>query len=369
MRAEASLPPAEFLARFAPAIRARQISIGCSFAPEQFEGVKGAGEIALRALRIAVEELGITDIRLGLRWDRLAPEGAILAYYEPYLDYCFASPTVRHVVLDLGPIKTFRWPEVHVPEAVIASLASVPADRASITPRDELAQRSFDHFARALEYVGSMHPATRSVSICFNEPFHRFGTREWTMSEAYLAELVRIVEESGLLPGCSYIVNSAQGLQLDRIAAFFEDLAEARASLRARLVSGFDLYPFLPPVVATPVLRELLGAARAIRRRWYAQARRNIERAQAGGYRIEVTEAQAEPYGNQQAVGNSIAHYQHVLAECINGVLNPAQPASVIRMWGVEYQTARVLSRTASDANRQILELTRDVNALTAKSP
>ena len=186
------------------------------------------------------------------------------------------------------------------------------------------------------------------------------------MSQGYLLALIRLVEQSRLFPGCGYLINSAGGRQLNRIADFFERVVVIDPSLPGRVTSGFDLYPYLPPLSPVPVLREALDLAREAWRRTHTRTARNIRRA--GGparYRIEVTEAQTEPWGVEQTVGNSLQHFERVLAESIDGILNPDQDGSVIRMWGIEHQLERVLTRSGVPANRAILDLTRRVNALT----
>lgn len=362
----------EFLDRYLPVVRERQIGIGCSFAPEEFTSTPGdGGAFALRALRAAVEEYRVTDIRLGLRWNRLAPDGeAFDAYYEPFLEYCLRSPDVAHLCIDLGPIKTFRWPEVHVPQSVLEELRVLPPRGAVISAQSELAQRSFEHFERGLRYLGERYDGRTRISFCFNEAFHAFGPFGWTMSDEYVAELVSLVRESGHFPNAGFVINSSEDRQLDRIAAFFEALVRADASLAEHLTSGFDLYPFLPSVLGISALGRAFERTRARWRRARAATARNIERANAPrfGYRIEVTEAQTEPWGREQTVGNSLPYFEHVLADSIDRVLNPAQDSSVIRMWGIEYQLEKVLSGTGTQANEAILNLARTLNEASRRS-
>lgn len=372
LRSEARLPPAEFLAHYRDALRTRKIRIGCSFSPEYFGaaadgGQPGSHEIAMRVLRAAVEDVGMADIRLGLRWDNLAPDGVtITSFYKPYLDYCFNHPAVRSVALDIGPMKTFRWPEIHVPDTVLDSLRKVPKKTATITPEMEIARLSLAHAQRTVDYLGREYDGEKPTFISVNEPFHGFGRFKWTMSEAYIEQLLDIVYDSGYFGDAGLLINSAQGIELNRIADFFETLVRKRPALKGRLTSGFDIYPFLPPVLDFPVVREVTANVRRIRRDWDDQAAMNLRRARdpAVGYRIEITEAQAEPFGRQQTVGNSLPHYQHVLAQCIDRILDPAQDESVIRLFGIEYQLQTVFSGAATAANLQILDVTRQINGL-----
>lgn len=372
LRREALLPMEEFLAHYEGAIRERRIRIGCSFSPESL-GVEGrrANERghsrALGILRAAVEDLGMADIRLGLRWSSIAPNGTNLTdFYAPYLDYCFRNPAVRSVALDIGPLKTFRWPEIHVPRAVLDRLDSVPSSKAEIRPEMEVARLGIEHARRVVDSLGREYDGAKPVTISLNEPFHGFGQFRWTMGEAYLLEVLDVVFDSPYFGDAHVLVNSAQGLDLNRIARFFELLIRRRPELRGRLISGFDIYPFLPPASDFPVLRQILGSIRARHREWDRQVGPNLEWAHdpVSGYRIEVTEAQAEPFGSHPSVGNSLPHFQHVLAECFDRVLDPSQEESLIRLFGIEYQLRLQQSGRAGPENLAILDLTRRINRL-----
>lgn len=361
MRAVARLPRAAFLDAYRERIVRRRIEVGCSFAPEVFsERGNHDRDFPLLALRYAVEECGIADIRLGLRWNTLVPEpGVFSEYYAPYLDYCFASEAVQHLVLDIGPIKTFRWPEVHVPEHVLARVADVPAVGAEIEPTSALAEESYAHAERTLAYLAGWDRGSTRVSFACNEPFNPFGPQRWTLSEAYLVRLVEMILAREEFADAGFVVNSSEGRDLERIARWFGALVAARPELRGRLTSGYDLYPFVPGRSRASAWLMGLGAV------GWRGARRNVERARAAGYRIEVTEAQAEPWGAERAVGNSLAHYQHVIAESVDRILDPAQDTSIVRMWGIEHQVERVLRGGDGAAeNREILRLTAEINSL-----
>jgi hypothetical protein len=368
---DARLSHDRFLAAYAERVVARRIRIGCSFAPEQFgtaPDAPAASAVAIEGLRRAVEDFGIADVRLGLRWSHLCPDGETFTdFYAPYLEYCFASPHLRSLCLDIGPIKTFRWPEVHVPGAVLATLTTIPARGAVIAAGTELAERSLAHAQRTLEYIDTeFGRSDRPLSFCFNEPFHPFGPLRWVMSEDYLDQLVRVVRRSPFADA-SFVLSSSEGTDLARIAALFERLIQSDAALRGRLVSGYNYYPFTPPPLDFPGTG---GPLAALRRLWYsprrsAAADRAHPSDRASGYRIEVTEAQCEPWGREVRAGNSLLLYQHVLAECIDHILDPGQDESVIRMWGLEHQLQRAATAPGAE-NRAILALTRSINALPA---
>ena len=65
-------------------------------------------------------------------------------------------------------------------------------------------------------------------------------------------------------------------------------------------------------------------------------------------------------------MGNSLPHFQHVLAECFDRVLDPEQDESLIRLFGIEYQIRLQQSGRAAPDNLAILELTRRINEMSA---
>ena len=354
-----------FLDRYRHAIRSGHITVGCSFSPEHCESLGNIGASPLDVLRIAVEDYGISDIRLGLRWSTLAPDNeAFSDYYDPYIDFCLNSAHVRRVLFDIGPIKTFRWPEVHVPEIVLSRLSPPPPTGSAIGPTDPIATQSYAHAGRALDYLAQRversNEQTR-VGFAFNEPFHSFGPRGWTVNEDYLSELVTLIQHAGF-GSAEFLLTSSEGLQLGRIASFFERLLAADPTLAGRLTSGYDLYPFAPTSRVTGAIRTVRRLFPALTGQWRS-ASRSIAQAQALGYDIEVTEAQAEPWNPAPDVGDSLRHFERVLGESITYVLNPQQPASVIRMWGIEHQITRRLGGSGGQ-NAAILDLTREINAI-----
>ncbi len=374
LRPEAYLSAPDFLAHYESAFRAQGVRIGTSFAPELLgaspsHADRDADALAKRVLAAAVEDLGMTDVRLGLRWSNLAPDtDALNDFYEPYLDYCFASPLVRTVSLDIGPIKTFRWPELHVPQRVLDRLKVTPARGATITPDDELAQISFEHAERTVEYLARRYGGAKPVTFSFNEPFHGYGPQRWMMSPAYLVRMVEIIRASTAFRDACFLVNSAGGADLDQIAAFIDLLRARYPEVRDRLTSGVSMYTFVPPYVwfRRPVLQDILAHIQQPTRNWYGEVAKNLRRARdpERGFPIEITEAQAEPFGPLKQAGDSLAYYQHVLSECMERILNPAQRDTTIRMFGAEYQLARRFAGTATEGNEAILGLTRAINHL-----
>ncbi|NLE31055.1 hypothetical protein GX618_02145, partial [Candidatus Dojkabacteria bacterium] len=117
------------------------IVLGTSFSPEY---AKSLGcENPLKLLKIINKELGIKDIRLGLRWNVVERDKKIsLDYYDKYLKYLFKNDC--KVCLNIGPIKIFRWPEEHIPRQISVKKGEY------ITPDMDIAKYSYQYFEKLL---------------------------------------------------------------------------------------------------------------------------------------------------------------------------------------------------------------------------
>ncbi len=355
--AEASRPNDEFLARHARDLS--RLTLGASFAPEQWRLDAESQHDALDALALVIGELGLRQLRLGIRWRRaVGANGVIdLTAYAPYIERCLESGAT--VCLNVGPIRTFRWPEEHVPDAVLDSLPRVPAKGASIGPDDPLAVAALDYLDRLLDRLRTEYGPTAFASIQVeNEPFYRFPPRDWRLSPSYLQQVARHIDAA--YPDADLLVTSAGRLDLRAIRELFAALTASEPRFAGRLVSGFDFHYQTPYRDSLPVVRYFDQIAYA--RPFTATPEQNLRWARADGYRIEVTEGQAEPYGHLQEPGNSAKHLRFLLLRCLDRVLDPRAPA-LIRLWGAEELAKKRQRHELTSEHRAIIELLQAVNA------
>jgi hypothetical protein len=113
------LPSDEFLNRFEE--QTGHVQFAASFAPERFnvtfdelsqaplEFARNQ-ELAKQSLDFMIHDLGVTDVRMGIRWNNTThPNGTFdPSIYRPFLETCFANGV--NMTLDVGPIKNQRWP-------------------------------------------------------------------------------------------------------------------------------------------------------------------------------------------------------------------------------------------------------------------
>ncbi|HLF78395.1 MAG TPA: hypothetical protein VJB57_13010 [Dehalococcoidia bacterium] len=357
---EASYPNGEFLARNAPSLE--RLTLGTSFAPEQFRRSGDGAREALNALDFAVRDLGMSEVRLGLRWNRtLNREGAIdLSFYRPYLDYCLSRDI--DICLNLGPIRVFRWPEEHVPQSVLSNLSRVPPTDATITTGEPLAQEALKHLERLqgelISDYGDDLLTRVSVVQVENEPFYELGQHRWRFGAGYLREVaLRLIDS---FSGAAVLVTSAGRLHLHLIRDLFAAFLASDDRFGGHLVSGFDFHYKTPLRDSYPVIRHFdqLSYARPLA----PTPEEHVRDARDLGFRIEVTEGQAEPYGHLRSPGNSARDLRFLILRLMDKVLDPRQSA-LIRLWGVEELAKRLLRNEATEEHRQMVEVIQAVNA------
>ena len=350
--AEASRPNAEFFDRNAADLA--RLKLGGSFAPEQWPRDEAGQRGALTALDLSLRELGTRQLRLGLRWNRVdSAAGVDLAPYRPVIDYCFANGV--DLCLNLGPIRVFRWPEEHLPPGM-----ALPPQGSTIDPGSSLAESALDYLNRLLVALGREYGATLDAVRLLqveNEPFFALGSRRWRMSEDYVAAAARAV--SMAMPGAGLLVTSAGRLNLEEVRSLFQRLRAEEPLLAGRLVSGFDFHYKTPLRDSFPVIRHFDQVAYATP--LAASLSRHVWDSRDLGFGIEVSEAQAEPYGKFQTPGNSARDFRFLLLRCLDSVLDPQRPA-LIRIWGLERLTERMLSGDLTAEHRDIIQIIQTLN-------
>ncbi len=345
-----------------------KVRIGTSFSPELVEQMyerenkrylKTPHE-ALQILDILVKQLLITDIRLGIRWNRAVDKkgNADLSYYKPFLDYCIKNKV--RICLNVGPIKTFGWPEEHIPQIVLEN-TPLPAKGAVIMPEDYIAQKAYEYLGSLLSALTAMYSKKELSSFVIlqpeNEPFFPFGSQKWRMSEAYLLEIIKRIYH--FFPETSILLNSAETRNITQISKIFQKLK--KEDKKRKLLCGIDYYYNFPRGIHLPGIGPLdyITFSNAL---LYKSHALNKRRARKLGFEIEVTEAQFERWGNQIfSPGNSAHEFKYLVARCVEQIIDP-QKGGVIRLWGAERLGKRIIEHNLEKDHTEIIELIQSIN-------
>src|SRR5690606_37384364 len=103
----------------------------------------------LSVLQVLIHDLGMSDIRLGVKWNKAVDKKGNFdfSYYQPYLDYCLSNNV--SVCLNVGPIKTFGWPEEYIPQKLVGAVES----NSYIKPDSAIALNALEYLQNLLEHI------------------------------------------------------------------------------------------------------------------------------------------------------------------------------------------------------------------------
>lgn len=348
----------------------QNIRLGCSLSPEHLESLKihNSPEQVLDYLK----ELGIKEIRLGIRWNRSVDEnGKVdLSYYSPWIKQSLKRG--MKLCLNVGPIKVFRWPEDHVPKSVLKKLAqqgSLPEKGALIEPNDPLA-------VTALEYLNAMLPKLRKLtgnhSVTMqpeNEAHVPFGEHEWVASNDYFLAVCKVIKKhfsrSNLLLNSPAVHQSRSPLKhsstLQQTAQVAQRIADANPDWN--IISGVDVYPDTPQSAKVP----FSGGLRADTQMALIIScgsdvlDKYVTNMNACGVTTEITELQAEPWGNRTDPGNSAQSLRFAILRSLPFV-NSTKPTTM-RLWGIEHLYAQRVKGVETGEHKKMLELIRLINS------
>jgi hypothetical protein len=341
-----------------------RLTLGGSFAPEQFGSRPEQRRESLEALQLAHRELGIKQMRLGVRWNRVErPDGQLsFAAYKPTWDYALGNGL--DVAVNLGPIRTFRWPEDHVPEHVLQKTPQ--KTYATLTPETELSKRGFDFLERLMAMLTGEYGQSLSAVTMLqleNEPFYPMGKHDWQFNRDYVLRVAEIMDAAW--PGRELLTTTAGRLNLDDISAMYAEMS-LQERWRGRLVSGFDFHFRTPKRAAAPLLRyfDQINYAHP-----FAETTEgHIRDSRDIGFRIEVTEGQMEPFHHLKTPGNSARDLRFLILRLLDKVFDPQKPG-LLRIWGIEELAKRMLRGEMTAEHKQIVEIFEAINAPASSEP
>jgi len=230
------LTPSAFIIKYAD--RLKNIQAGDTFIPEQWlpSNVNAAAYVqtpegqlyqqkVLSVLQAEVENLGVDQIRLGIRWQNtLMPDGSFsLAFYAPYLNFLssYKNPVTGkgvQVLLGVGPLKSPGWPESFVPpepanpvgiDTSLIPLGKLPKDGALIspeTPYPDLIEKSERWLGLLMQNIVTNYSPINYFQLD-NEFVNPFGNEQWTMSATWEKKLAEIVLQ--YKKNASFMINFA----------------------------------------------------------------------------------------------------------------------------------------------------------------
>ncbi|MBN1915686.1 hypothetical protein JW796_01665 [Candidatus Dojkabacteria bacterium] len=336
-----------------------KIKFGCSFSPEQCNDLSCTGEQKthpIDILRYIHEELGIRDIRLGLRWNNIVSTKMQKTYYslkvyKKYLDYCFKNK--MDICLNVGPIKVFRWPEEHVPDYIIRELRNDSGKFSAIGLESEISKYAVSYLVNLLKLLKSEYSNKDLEKIKIiqpeNEVFNPFGQYKWQIGEDYLAKIIDVI--NSYFPDVKILLSSNAYRNLAQIFRFYNNLGN---TFRNRFVIGYNYYYKVPQknffILWISTLLEKLIGPRGIRDL--------VSKSKGWEFDIEITEAQFEPWGEITSPGNNYNEFKWMVKELNSKFKNYNKPL-LVRLWGVERFAKMALTGEFTKEHESIVQLIR----------
>jgi hypothetical protein len=320
--------------------------LGVSYRPLQAEAL---GLDAWQTLRELLT-FPFQVIRLGAYWNRLEPEPGVLRFDELDRQIDLAEQAGKQILLNVGAVKTFGYPEFFVPEHLLGQ--PLP-EGALVTPATHplLHSAAVALVTRVVERYRD-----REAVIAWqveHEAVDPLGVEHsWRLAAAFVQEEVRAVRDAdptrpivlnGFLPTSTLV--AAQ--QWWRTRDQGDSLAVAR---RLADVVGIDYYPRHAVARIGPFAAYLDGSERP----WRQRGRRHLcAWAKAHGRRLMITEGQAEPWEavttppNPAAQGMYSCPPERVIEnynQCLRWARQSDCSLDAYFFWGAEYWMLRAQS-------------------------
>ena len=313
-----------------------KIVLGTSFSPEYAKYIGGENPVDL--LKVINRDLGINDIRLGLRWN-VVQEGKEISldYYDKYLEYLFKNKC--KVCLNIGPIKVFRWPEDHIPKDIGVKERVVNVD-------SDIAKYSYEYLDKLLNLLKKKY-GNRLENVMFqleNEAFFKFGRLRITMSKEYILGLTEILKNH--FPNNRVMFNSAGRKNVKEVIKLFKEISDRGIYTPQSLVLGFNYYFKLPNIPTKDPLKSFSLLSMSIKR---------LHKYQKDmGFGLEISEGQFEPWGKEKTPGNSYSDYEYLLEKC-ESYFPPDYPYKLLRLWGTEELAFKIFNDTLEEEHKRII--------------
>lgn len=315
---------------------------------------------ALEALRLIIDELGVRDVRLGVRWgNTVNSKGKFdFSFYKPFFDLCIEKGV--NITLNFG-MKTAGWPEEHIPQQIVNESDFSLARNALIEDENPDAIRFIAHAGKLFGRLTDIYTSEQLSRITTiqpeNEGFKQFGELKLLMDPNYVITLIDLAHQ--YLPNAAVLLNSADSQNYVQIQEVFEEL-KRRENWSQPLYMGTDFYPFHPGIPKIPVLGrpDIITISKIIQQDRFKS---NLKKSKEIGYLNEVTEGQVEPWDEERTPGNSLSAYQFMIYRARKYILSDDEPA-LIRAWGFERELRLYLSGQMTDEQRKILDLTARIN-------
>jgi hypothetical protein len=323
------------------------IVLGSTFRPESFSSI----DEALHALD-EVHKLGIKEIRTGIRWSRVEKVRGELQLEDYFRVLDKMMSLNMNITLNLGPIKSAGWPEQFIPEWVHHQCEIHKGD--CIDLDHDLATHALEYLELLCTKLSSRYPHNLRNFVAIqpeNECFKKFGKLELTSSESYLARVIEIINNN--YPNIDILLNSSGRRDMQPITQFINN-----HSFTNQFILGFNYYFVTDSTAwAYPYVRYFDD--------FVINDRNSLKlNYQMKNLQYEVSECQFEKWGRALWAGQDIPALKYALLRCGQASLETTQSKYVIRLWGIEELCKRILHKTATKEQKEIIKIIQSLDLI-----
>lgn len=363
----ANVSNVEFLEKFP---NAKNLRIGTSWSTEEFLGLtkfdsdQDADVKVFDALDFLINDLKIRDIRLRLIWSNI--ESGKNQIKIPELDIKIINYLISkkiNICLNIGPLKCFRYPEMHLPQRVF-DLFSTPKEKEFLMDLENpIAKESLIYLENLCKEIRKTFDSkkfdqyVKAIQLD-NEPKSRFGLNKWLLGDNYMIKTFLIAQK--YFPNQKFLINSPF-VPFDWTEILEPDLQlclnlinKLPKEIKQKIILGLNFYnyvPYIPKILFANVYPDNYSAMEAM----YGKFQNILKNL---NFDFEVTESQFEQWGDNYPFnlpGNSAEHLRYSLLRHLN-LINKNYGKTVIRLWGIERFIVK------QKENREIVELVREIN-------
>jgi hypothetical protein len=257
------------------------------------------------------------------------------------------------ICLNLGPLKTADWPEVHVPEGILAKHQPLPTWPQELPSSHPLVQEAGEYLHRLCTLLKKELPLAVQNSISMlqlnNEGYNPFGELTMVMgidTEVYFESIA-----STYFPGRQILFNTPGKLQAGKILQTQARLLRSKTPT----VLGIDYY-YHTPTNDYPIIKYINQLHLPLP--WTPSMRSIKKNLTKNGNHLEFTEVQMEKWGHIEYPGTSPQALQKVIDDLSR--YKPAhQKTLLLRLWGVEIFADTFLQGKQTLGMKQMLDIIR----------
>lgn len=328
------------------------VEIGTTFIPEVYENGRDENKMYL-ALKFILDVLKMRHIRLGIRWNQVFENGKIdLKYYKKLIKFLLKKDV--KITLCLGPIKSPGWPEQFVPKEILDKTKNKDGENLSDDFVKEQAVAYLHDLITILKWeIGTgLIKKIQNFQID-NEPFNKFGEVKFDLDKEYLARVILILKKE-FGQEIDILINSAGRLDLQKFYELKKTCQETNFTL------GLNYYYAVDNLVNLP--KFYLFNSNTIGN-WGDFTVRKIHNLRSQNFfKLEVTEAQMEPWGRADFPGNSLQSLVYVLLQTARFLKMDQNWPVVIRVWGVEKLVEKYIENKNNSEHDNMVDLIRFLN-------